>query len=409
MTDNLLSKYSEVILKTGLNLKRDQCLLISCGIDHYDFALKTAEIAYKMGARYVEIAVQGTKLTRLRANNSQKGFLNFIPNYLTVKSSEFVADNWAQLRLDYTEEIDQLADADITALDTISKAERTASKILNQEMIGFRKRWCIVAVPGPKWAAKIFGATSKENEAKLDAVIEKIMRLDNDDPAEVWRKHGIRLSERADKLRDMDLDTIRFTGKGTDLEIGLIKGAAWKGGINKTLDGIEFIPNLPTEEVFTTPDFRRTNGMAKVTRPVKVLEKTVEGAWFEFKEGKVVKFGADKNTEALEKFLDTDEGSVYLGEAALVDSSSPIFESGLVFNSILYDENAACHIAIGKGFASVLPGNEVLTDEDEMRKRGCNVSLIHTDFMIGHESINVTGKTSAGKQMEIITNGKFVI
>src|SRR5689334_3671046 len=130
----------------------------------------------------------------------------------------------------------------------------------------------------------------------------------------------------------------------------MIPGASWKGGYNQTDKGMEFIPNLPTEEVFTTPDFTRTNGKAVVTRPVKVLEKTVTGAWFEFKDGKVINFGADKNKDALETFLNTDEGSRYLGESALVDCSSPIFRSGLIFNSILYDENAACHIAIGKGF-----------------------------------------------------------
>ncbi len=410
MTEEILAKYAAVVIEAGLNLHKDQCLLISCGVDNYDFALLAAKVAYQNGARYVDISVSGSKLTKIKSHYSNPENLNFIPNYVTGKALELLADDWAHLRIDTTEETDELADEDISNLEKISRAERNAIKLFTKQLIGFRKKWCIIAVPGRKWADKIFGNHYTEaNYEKLSGALSKILRLDSPDPVATWKEHSEVLHRRAVKLTEMNLDRIRFWGGGTDLELGLIRGAKWKGGYGETATMTKFIPNLPTEEVFTTPDFTKTNGTAKVTRPVKVLEKTVTGAWFEFKEGKVVKFGAETNREALEKFLEVDEGARYLGEAALVDSFSPIFQSGIVFNSILYDENAACHIALGRGFSSVLPDTDEVTSESELKKLKCNMSLVHTDFMIGHEYINVSGFNSSKEEIEIIKNGKFAI
>ena len=187
------------------------------------------------------------------------------------------------------------------------------------------------------------------------------------------------------------------------------KNSLWLGGPAKAANGRSFLPNIPTEEVFITPDYRRTNGKVKVTKPVKVLENSLNGIWFEFKDGKVIDFGCDNNREILEKFVNTDEGARYLGEVALVDKSSEVHKSGYIFNSILYDENAACHIALGRGFASCFTNKDDLTTPEEMNKNGCNHSLVHTDFMIGSEVINVTGVTQDGKKVEIIKDGEFKI
>lgn len=410
VTSDTLKKYIDVVINVGLNLQKDQNLIITCGVDNYDFALAAAEAAYEKGARFVEINVAGTKLKKLRVKHSNRENLSYIPNFYTARSIEQVAEDWANLRIDYTEENDLLADEDITKVEAVTNAERAAVKLLSNELISFKRKWCIIAAPGRKWANDIFGSdNTEENFKKLNNALTKIMRLDSNDPVKVWQEHGKNLSNRAAKLKDFKFDKINITGGGTDLEIGMIPGVSWKGGYNETNTGAAFIPNLPTEEIFTTPDYTRTNGKAVVTRPVKVLEKTVTGAWFEFKEGKVINFGADKNRDALETFLNVDEGSRYLGESALVDSSSPIFQSGLVFNSILYDENAACHIAIGKGFASLLPNSNILTNETAIKENKCNVSLVHTDFMIGHQNINVTGTNNMGQTIDIIKNGTFTI
>ena len=409
MNSTNLQNYANIVIEAGLNLTSNQCLYISCGVDNYDFALLAAETAYKKGARYVDIGISGSKLQKKRALNSDKNYLSFVPNYGTARSIEQVADKWGFLRIDNTEELDMLSDVDSNTIQTIITAERNAVKLFTQEMMNMSIPWCIIAAPGKNWADKIYKSSEPGNYDNLSSALTKILRLENQNPAETWKAHGRKLKERAVKLSGYHLDKIVFTTEGTELEVGLIPGSRFAGGLCMLPDGREFIPNIPTEEVFTTPDYRRTSGKAKVTRPVKVLEKTVIGAWFEFKEGKVVNFGADENKEILEKYFSIDEGASYLGEIALVDSSSPIFESALVFNSILYDENAACHMALGAGLASCLPAGVNSRDKDDMKKHGCNISLVHTDFMIGSPDINASGYTKSNEKIEILKDGKFVI
>ena len=237
----------------------------------------------------------------------------------------------------------------------------------------------------------------------------RVLRLDKTDPVAEWKSLGEKLISRSKVLTEMNLDKLIFTGPGTDLEIGLNKGSFWLGGPAKAANGRAFLPNIPTEEVFITPDYNRTNGKVKVTKPVKVLENSLTGIWFEFKDGKVIDFGSDNCTDILEKFLNTDEGARFLGEVALVDKNSGVHRSGYIFNSILYDENAACHIALGRGFPSCFSNKDELITPEEMKKSGCNYSLVHTDFMIGSEVINVTGVTQDGKKVEIIKDGEFKI
>jgi aminopeptidase len=421
-------KYAEAVIEAGVNLTAGQCLVISCGVDNYDFALLIAETAYKKGARYVDIVISGSKLQKVRALNSGKDNYEYVPNYISTRSIEQVADKWAFIRIDNTEELDMLANVDSSVIQSIITAERNAVKLFSQEMMNMSIPWCIIAAPGRKWANKVYNngkpgfnaydktiqtRESKNHDDKnyddLCSALSKILKLDNDNTAGAWKEQGKKLKERALKLNRLSLDKLLFTSDGTELEIGLIPAGKWNGGLCSMPDGREFIPNIPTEEVFTTPDYKRTNGKAKVTRPVKVLEKTVTGAWFEFKNGKVISFGADKNKDVLERYFSIDEGASFLGEIALVDSSSPIFESGLVFNSILYDENAACHMALGNGLASCMPGGINIRDKEELKRQGCNLSLVHTDFMIGSPAINVTGFTSSGEKIEIIKDGRFVI
>ena len=207
----------------------------------------------------------------------------------------------------------------------------------------------------------------------------------------------------------MKLDHLRFESEGTDLTIGLNSISRWEGGPAPLPDGRLFFPNLPTEEVFTTPDFSRTEGTVRVTKPLKVLEAMVEGAWFRFEKGKAVEFGADKGRDVLEKYLNMDEGSAYLGEIALVDENSPIASSGLLFGSILYDENASCHIALGGGYPTCLNLPAGVESDEDLKAHGCNISLVHTDFMIGSSDSDVTGYDCDGKEYPIIRKGSFVL
>lgn len=411
MNKEYTKKYCELIIKVGVNLYKGQSLMIGSSVQNSDFALELADTAYKAGAKHVEILYFSNKLKKSKIENTDNPEnLKFQPSFYSSRMYEVIGDDWAFVRIDNLEEIDELKNTDTDKLGIFMKKEQEINTPMSTAVSTGKICWCIVAAPGPKWAAKVFNSDpSDENTKKLSDSLVKVLRLDRNDPIEEWRLHGERLRDRSNKLDDMKIDKLVFTGPGTDLEIGLNKTSLWKAGFTTAKNGRAFIANIPTEEVFTTPDFKRTNGKVRVTKPVKVLENLLTGIWFEFKDGKIVDFGADSKREILEKYFATDEGANFLGEVALVDKESEIHKSGLIFNSILYDENAACHIALGRGIATCLSNKDELTSPEEMKKNGCNYSLVHTDFMIGSDEINVTAVTQDGKQIEILKMGAFVI
>lgn len=270
-------------------------------------------------------------------------------------------------------------------------------------------QWLVAAAPSQKWAAKILDTPpSREAQTKLWQLLKSILRLDRDSPVGFWREQSARLEERAGILNELKLRELRFDGSGTDLRVGIPEGAVWTGGAARTPEGIIFMPNIPTEEVFTAPDYRRTEGRVRATRPVTVLGDLVEGACFTFREGKVVEATADRGAETLKRFLDIDEGSRFLGEVALVDSSSPIYQSGYLFYNTLLDENAACHIALGNAYPDTIEGGLDMSPE-ELGAAGANRSIQHADFMIGSESVDVLGLRQDGREIEIMRNGSFVL
>ncbi|MEO6694149.1 MAG: aminopeptidase, partial [Ignavibacteria bacterium] len=317
-----LKKYTELIINVGVNIYKGQCLVINCGILYHDFALMLAESAYAKGARYVDIQFSSNRLTRSRIeNNSDPDDLKFVPNFLLNKSFEILSNDWAYIRIDNLEELDILKGIEISKYSVITKNEQETFKVQANAFGAAKNPWTIVAAPSPVWASRVLNNVPA-NEA-VDELWKKmipILRLDKNDPAEAWRLHGETLINRSRTLTEMNIDKLLFKGPGTDLEIGLNKTTLWRGGPAKADNGRFFLPNLPTEEVFTTPDYRRTTGRVSVTKPVKVMENLLTGIWFEFKKGKVVDFNSDSGKEILEKYFAIDEGASYLGEVALVDS-----------------------------------------------------------------------------------------
>lgn len=411
MNDITLKKYCELIIKAGVNLYEGQCLHISSGIKNADYAVQLAKTAYENGAKYVEVSFFTKNLTKFRIENLKSDdFLKFIPNYPVGKNFELISNDWAYVSIDNLEELGILSGVSADKLSDLTKIEQESGKAISKAVSSSKIAWCIAAFPGPAWASKVFkNGHDNTSISALEESLIKILRLDKPNPVKEWLDHAENLNTRSKKLTAMKLDKLHFESKDTNLEIGLNENSEWRGGIVKASNGRNFIPNLPTEEVFTTPDFKRTNGKAKVTRPVKVLENILDGIWFEFKNGKVVNFGCNENAEILEKFINTDDGSSFLGEIALVDSSSEVYKSGLTFNSILYDENAACHMALGRGILSCMSNRDEINTNDDMIKSGCNYSMVHTDFMIGSDEIDVTGFDKSGSKTEIIKKGKFVI
>jgi len=229
-----------------------------------------------------------------------------------------------------------------------------------------------------------------------------------DDPTAAWSAHDAELKRRSEFMNSARFDKIHFSGPDTDLFVGMAPNRIFAGGRCVNSKGVAFFPNIPTEEIFSTPDYTRTEGFVKTTRPVEVLGTQVKGAWFRFSGGRVVEFGADANRQILEQYLNFDDGAGALGEVALVDANSPIFRSGKVFYNILFDENAACHIALGNGYTDCIEKGTTMSDE-ELRATCCNTSLVHTDFMIGSEHISVSGIRKDGSSERIIEQGIFVI
>jgi len=419
----VLDRYAEVLVKVGVNIRPGQCLLINTAAGNYEFSRRIAHAAYKNGAKFVRINVTDNYLTRYRVEHGKPDDLDWVPNYILNESYEFLANDWARIRIDSTEELDVLAGVDASLLARIQFAQRNALKRQMEAMMRDQHSWLVAAAPGPKWARHVFRNSGKPysdlaNTLSDDEITDRfwdllkpILRLDHADPVKAWNDHMTILTERCRKLDSLKLTGLHFVNPDTDLFVGTNSTALWKGGRGTLPDGRHFLANLPTEEVFTTPDYRKTKGRAKACRPVSVLETLVTGAWFEFENGKIIRAGSDTEagTAILNKFLAMDDGSSFLGEVALVAGESPIFRSGLLFGSILYDENASCHIAIGAGYPSCLTNAASLSGPADLKAAGCNVSMVHTDFMIGTPETDVFGVTADGRDIPIIKKGSFVI
>ncbi|MDC7235041.1 MAG: aminopeptidase [Spirochaetales bacterium] len=399
--------YARVVLKKGLNLKKDQNLLINCNAGNYDMARELAKEAYALGAGYVEISVMDNYITRARLSAQDGKSLEYVPNFEIGKGHQLLSEDWARIRIDSTEEQDVLSDADSEKLGTLSRAKRSALNFVSRSMMNGEHPWCVICSPGPEWAKKVHGEDATTEE--LWETLKPVLRLDQKDPEKAWEDHGKSLWERCARLNNMKLDRLHFEAEGTDLTIGLNTISRWHGGPSSLPDGRMVFNNMPTEEVFTTPDFSRCEGSVRVTKALKVLETPVEGARFRFEKGRVVEFSAHRGEDVLQKFLDMDEGARSLGEVALVDESSPIAASGLIFGSILYDENASCHIALGAGYPTCLELPPGTSGDEALRAHGCNTSLMHTDFMIGSSDLNVTGYDKEGKAWPVIRNGSFAL
>jgi len=402
-----LTEYADVILTSGVNLKKGQNLNIACSYGNYDFARLIALRAYEIGAGFVNIEIRDNHLIKARAESQKEEQLDYYPLFSQVHSSQLVSEEWAFISIDNTDETDVLEEADPDKIQRLIKRSRKGREILIGAMMKGKIAWNIVAYPNEKWAKDVLGKDASVED--LWKVLKPILRLDAYDPVVAWKNHCKTLRDRCKVLGSLEIDSIKFKdGNGTDLTIGLPVNAKWDGGGDLLPDGRLFIPNIPTEEVFTTPDKSRTEGYVHVRKPLQVLETKVEGAWFRFKNGNVIEYGADVGKEILGKFLEIDKGSKMLGEIALVDSSSRIAKSGKLFNSILFDENASSHIAIGFGFPGSFPDGDAMTEE-ELDKAGCNSSLVHIDFMIGASDTLVTAIDKSGNEITIMKEGHFVI
>jgi len=402
------TSYAELLIETGINLEKGQNLTIRYDINGSLLARRCAELAYERGAEIVEMKLNDSHIVKSRVNaqTGDDSALAIAPLWTEAWQDTVLKEGWGYLALLSSEDVGLLADCDQNALMHYHKEQQKKTRRFRDAITGHKISWCVAGVPGPKWARQVLGKDG--STADLWRILEPILLLDRENPGEAWKEKAAGLIERSDKLNSLKLDTLHFSDEGTDITIGLLDTSVWAGGPDNT-NGHFTMPNLPTEEVFTTPDRIRADGVVHVTRPVEVRGTLVKGAMLTFKGGVLVDFDAEEGRDALAGYIETDPGASRLGEVALVGEDSPIAASGLTFNSILYDENASCHIALGSGYVSCLSNSGELDSDEKKEEAGCNVSLVHTDFMIGSPSTTVTGICKDGRETPIIRDGRFVI
>ncbi len=403
-----LQAYAELIVAHGLNIQRGQVLNISTEVIHRDLAMQIAEAAYGRGAKWVNIDFSDPRLARLRILESATEDLEYVPEYVTVKYRDLVDQQAANLKLIGSEDPDLLADLDPKRVNTVRLHHHLAVKYFYDEGIGKSLvHWTVAAAATPKWGQKVFPELEAEAaEARLWDEILRICRVDQPDCLAQWQAHNRTLTDRAHRLNAMKIKTLHFQGPGTDLRVGLSPQAVFKGGSDTSPRKVEFEPNLPTEEVFTTPDWRATEGTVRATRPFLINGKLIEGLTLRFEHGRIVDYQAAQGAETFGEYTASDEGADRLGEVALVGIDSPVYQSGLIFEEILFDENAACHIAVGSAYKFCLAGGEQMTDE-EIAAIGCNESSVHTDMMISSDQVDVTAETYTGIRIPLLVKGAW--
>lgn len=392
---------------TGLNLRPGQSLAIKAEPEHIETATAVAEEAYRRGARYVELWPESSRLRRARLDHSSEEYLDFVPEHRSLRIQEFIRDKWALLSIKSPVDLSLMDGVDAERSGRVARSVQRVDADLRRALSNDETQWTVMAVPSAKWAAEILGRPVGE-EALLEMwrALDPILRLSHEDPADYWKHHGDTLKQRCRALEEPAIHSLHFSAPGTDLTVPLHEAAQWLGGGSTTRDGVPFLPNIPTEEVFTAPYAPGVTGTVTVTRPVRVYGSIVRNARFEFDQGTVVDFGADEGADTLKTFLSMDAGSRRMGEIALVDGSSPIALSGLVFQNILLDENAACHFALGSAYPTCLRGGDTMSD-DELARLGANRSHQHVDFMIGSDAMDIEATTGDGKIRAIMKKGRL--
>lgn len=405
MKKSVLKQYARLIARTGANVQKGQSVLIVAGLDQPEFIELLAAECYRAGASEVEVEWRHQPLTRLAVRYKSAKKLGEVKAWEEEKQ-KWQAENLPARIVVLSEDPDGL-----TGINQAKYAKGMQARY--QKLRPYidarenREQWCIAAVPGVKWAKKVFPELPKGRAVeKLWEVILSCSRALEGDPEENWRLHNLELKARADRLNAMDLVSLEYrSANGTDLKVGLIPEALFLGGAERCpVNSVLYDPNIPSEELFITPKAGSAEGIVHATMPLVFQGVLIEDFWLRFEGGKVMELHAEKNEEALRTLVSMDEGAAMLGECALVPYASPIRESGILFYNTLFDENAACHLALGRGYSSNIRDYENYSLE-ELRAMGVNDSMVHEDFMIGSEDLSITGVTAAGERVAIFRDG----
>ena len=405
MNKTTLTKYARLIAEVGANVQKGQEVIIRAEVENCDFAVLLASECYKLGASKVTVDWRYAPLTKLNYKKRSLKTLSTVEDW-EVERLKHREKTLPVLILVESDDPDGLKGVDQAK---VAKSRMAVAKITKpiSDRMSEKYQWCIAAVPGKKWAKKVFPNDSTAVAVKKlwDAILYT-SRV-TEDPVAAWKAHNDDLLSRSETLNKMGLKYLHYkSARGTDLKVGLNSQGIFMGGGEYTLGGVYYNPNIPTEEVFTSPVAGVADGIVYATKPLSYQGELIDNFWVRFENGKVVETGAEKNPELLDKLVSMDEGASMLGECALVPYDSPINNSGILFYNTLFDENCCCHLALGRGFNNTLKGFENMTNE-ECKKAGINDSAIHVDFMIGSEDLQIDGITEDGKTVAIFKNGNW--
>jgi aminopeptidase len=385
---NREDRYAELAVRVGANVQPGQLVDVLARVEHAPVARAVTRAAYRAGAAYVDVYYTDQHIRRALIEGAADELLSWTPPWLLNRAKQVGDERAAVVALTGDAEPNLLADlpgervGKARMLELAEESNRQVNEQLNN--------WTVIGVPNVGWAQQMFGEPDLE---RLWKAVEFTVRLDEDDPVAAWRAHVARIGKRATTLNDLGVDSIHFKGPGTDLRVGLLPESRWQGCESLTATGLPYVANMPTEEVFTTPDLRRTEGVVRSTRPLALYGRIIKGLEVRFEAGRIVDVKAEEGGDVVQGQLETDQTAAYLGEVALVDGTSRIGQTGLTFYDTLFDENTTCHVAYGGAYAEAVEGGVI---------EGVNVSNVHTDFMVGGPEVDVDAVTRDGAVVPLL-------
>ena len=405
MKKTILREYARLIVRCGVNVQKGQDVIVYADLDQPEFVKMVVEEAYKAKARKVTVEWNYPELQKLHVRYQSVKTLGTVEPWQEARQEHFCQTLPARIHLESADP-DGLKGIN---MEKVTKARQMSYPILKpyRDRRENRDQWCIAAVPGEAWAKKVFpGMRTSTAVEKLWEAILFTSRV-TEDPIQAWEEHNADLAKRCEYLNSLKIRSLHYTAaNGTDLTVGMMDAGHWCGGRDKTLQGVAFNANIPTEECFISPKKGMAEGIVYATKPLSYRGQLIEDFSIRFENGKAVEVHARTGEELLKSMISMDEGAAYLGECALVPQKSPISESGILFYNTLFDENAACHLALGVGYADTIEGYQNMTLE-ECRSMGLNDSMIHEDFMIGCDSMNIDAVCADGRTVAIFRNGNW--
>ena len=407
LNEKTINEYAKLVVKIGVNLQSGQGLEISCPIEKKDFAVALTKAGYLAGASIVRVHWNDEDIDKLSYTFAKTEDLAKVPKWLVDSKNELVEKNFCYIAVS-ADNPEAFKDIPSEKLFAVAKAKSSALKKYSDNIMSNAIRWCVVSVPTKEWAKKVF-PSSLDPEKELSKQIERAMRLDYKNPVQAWQEHIETLNKRANFLNEQRFSYLLFSNSiGTNLKVGLSQNHVWLCAEEKAKDGFKFVANMPTEEIFTAPHKDKVDGVLKSAMPLCINGQIIDNFTIEFKKGKIVSFSAEKGYDTLKQLIETDNGTKRLGEVALIGKNSPIAKSKVLFYNTLFDENASCHLAIGKAYPTTILGGDKLT-VSELKKLGANDSTEHEDFMIGTPDLSVVGVKENGEKVQLFVDGEWAI